>query len=197
MKTAHFEIIEGKKPILLSAPHAHIYKRPRLSMGYRQGEDLTDTIVREICEKAGAWGIYLNDNIDYDPNYHRLELNPYRKAVEEIVREQKIEQFVDIHGLALVNNEYDLGIYYAKRFLKSKKFADDVREEIAKNELYGINIAIFTFMDDDQETLGEFLVQKYRIPSIQIEIAKYIREEKSLRDTFVENFSDIVNKRFV
>ncbi len=197
MNNAHFEIIEGKKPILLSAPHAYLHKRPRLNMGYRQGEDLTDRIVKEICEKTGAWGIYLKEGVDYDPNFHSLKSNPYKKAVAKIVKEQKIEQFVDIHGLARENNMYDFGIYYATRFTKSKKFAEDVKEGLAKNELYGVNILIFRFVDDYQETLGEFLVQEYRVPSIQIEIAKYIREEKSLRDAFVENFSDIVNKRFV
>lgn len=197
MNTAHFEILEGKKPVLLSAPHAYIHKRPRLSMGYRQGEDLTDRIVKEICKQTGAWGIYIKDGVDYDPNFHELPSNPYKKAVAEIVKEQKIEQFVDIHGLAMENDMYDFGIYYATRFHKSKKFAYDLKEEIAKNALYGVNIAIFRFLEDYQETISEFVLQQYRVPAIQIEIAKYIREEKALRDAFIENFSDIVNKRFV
>ena len=197
MNTAHFEIIEGTKPVLLSAPHAYIHKRPRLSMGYRQGEELTDRIVREICEKTGAWGIYLKQEVDYDPNFHKLSSNPYKKAVAKIAKEQKIEQFIDVHGLASENDMYDFGIYYATRFQKSKNFADEVREDIAKNELYGVNIAIFRFVEDYQETLSEYLVKQYRVPSIQIEIAKYIREEKSLGDSFVQSFSDIINKRFV
>lgn len=197
MRATHFEIIEGKKPILFSAPHGYIHRRPNLTMVYRQGEELTDRIVKEICEKTGAWGIYLSGNIDYDPNFYKVSSNPYKKEVAKIVKEQGIVQFIDIHGLANENNDYDLGLYYATRFTKSKKFAEDVREEIAKNELHGLNIAIFRFMEDNEETLGEFLVKELRVPSIQIEIAKYIREEKSLRDRFVENLSDIVNKRFV
>lgn len=197
MNTSHFEIIKGKKPILLSAPHAYLHKRPNLCMGYRQGEELTDRIVKEICEKTGSWGILLKEAIDYDPNFNDFSSNPYKKALAKIAEKEKIEQFVDVHGLAKENNDYDLGIYYATRFLKSKKFAEVVRGDITKNELYGLNIAIFRFMEDYQETLGEFLVKEYRVPSIQIEIAKYIREDRSLRDTFVQNFSDIVNSRFV
>lgn len=197
MKSNGFEIIKGSKRVLLSAPHAYLHKRPRLSMGYRQGEELTDNIVREVCEKTGSWGIVLKEGVDYDPNFHLLESNPYKREVERIVKEEKILQFIDIHGLSKENDMYDFGIYYAMRFTKSKGFAEVVRKDIAKNELYGVNVAIFRFRDDYQETLGEFLVQNYHIPSIQIEIGKYIREEKSLRDAFVENLSNIVNSRFV
>ena len=81
--------------------------------------------------------------------------------------------------------------------MKSKSFADIVREEIGKGELYGINSALFRFRDDDEETLGEFVAGKMRIPSIQIEISRYIREDEVLRESFVKNLSDIIDKRFV
>jgi len=196
MKSDHFEIIEGKKPVLLSAPHAFLHKRPKLSGAYRQGERFTDDIVKEICSVTGAWGIVLSANIDYDPNYHQMERNEYKKAVQKLCKKNNINQFIDIHGMA-DGSDFDLGIFYPIRFTKSKSFADIVREEIGKRELYGVSSTLFEFRDDNEETLGEFVAGKMKIPAIQIEISRYIREDERLRKSFVKNLSDIINKRFV
>ncbi len=196
MKTAHFEIILGGKPVLLSSPHSFVYRRPKLSMGYSQPESYTNEIVKAVCEKTGAWGIVLIDNIEYDPNYSKEKGNLYKQEVRKLVKENSITQFLDIHGLRS-DMGYDLGIYYATRFTRSKDFADIVKEEVEQDELSGISVAQLRFLEDDQETLGEFCAKELRIPSIQIEIASYIREEKSLRESFVENLSEIINKRFV
>ncbi len=196
MNTAHFQIIEGKKPVLLSAPHAFLHKRPKLSGAYRQGERFTDDIVKDVCTLTGAWGIVLSASIDYDPNYHTIKRNEYKRVVQKLCKENKINQFIDIHGMA-DGSDFDLGVFYPTRFMKSKSFADIVREEIGKGELYGINSALFRFRDDNEETLGEFVAGKMRIPSIQIEISRYIREDEVLRESFVKNLSDIIDKRFV
>ncbi len=196
MKSDHFEIIEGKKTVLLSAPHAFLHKRPKLSGAYRQGERFTDDIVKEICSLTGAWGIVLSASIDYDPNYQVMERNEYKKAVQKLCKENNVNQFIDIHGMA-DGSDFDLGIFYPTRFTKSKSFADVVREEIGKGELYGVSSTLFEFRDDNEETLGEFVAGKMKIPAIQIEISRYIREDEGLRKSFVKNLSDIINKRFV
>ncbi|HPQ79618.1 MAG TPA: hypothetical protein PLG47_04150 [Candidatus Dojkabacteria bacterium] len=196
MKTTQFQIIEGKKPILFSAPHACLHKRPLLSTAYRQAERFTDEIVIELCELTGSWGIYLSSEIKYDPNYNKIERNEYKKAVQDLCKKGKIEQFIDIHGMAL-GTDYDLGIYYPTRFLRSRSFAQEVREKINSGRLYGISTMLFRFLDNDEETLGEFVSGKMRIPSIQIEIARYLREDEDLRESFVENLAKIINERFV
>lgn len=196
MNAVHFEIIEGKKPVLLSAPHAFLHKRPKLSMAYRQGEEFTDQVVREICALTGAWGIILREDIEYDPNYHTIDRNEYKQRVKVLCKDNKILQFIDIHGMA-DGSDFDLGIYYPTRFQKSKLFADTIREGMSKRKLSGVNTALFRFRDDNEETLGEFVAGKIRIPAIQIEISRYIRQEEELRESFVKNLTDIINRRFV
>lgn len=196
MNITHFEIIEGKKPVLLSAPHAYIHKRPNLSMVYRQGERYTDNIVRNICELTGTWGIILTEDVEYDPNFYKEKNNPYKQAIRKIVRENKIEQFIDIHGLSL-DKYYDIAIYYPNRFTKSKDFADLVKDGMGKGSLYGTSVSLLKFYNDSQEALCEFLAQRMRVPAIQMEIARYIREDKKLRNSFIENLSVLLNKRFV
>lgn len=196
MKTTQFQILEGKKPILFSAPHACLHKRPKLSTAYRQAEQFTDEIVKEICRLTNSWGIYLSSEIKYDPNYNEIERNEYKKSVQEICKRERIEQFIDIHGMTL-GSDYDLGIYYPTRFLRSRSFAQQVREKMDCGKLYGISVTLLRFLDNDEETLGEFVSGKMGIPSVQIEIARYIREDEVLRKSFVENMSNFINERFV
>jgi len=196
MNIEHFKVMDGRKPVLLSAPHAFLHKRPKLSGAYRQGERYTDNIAEEICVLTESFGIVLSSDIDYDPNYYTLDSNKYKQKVQKLCKENRIVQFIDIHGMA-DGSDFDLGIYYPTRFQKSKSFADIIRKEIGKGLLNGVSTALFRFRDDNEETLGEFVAGKMRIPAIQIEISRYIREEEKLRESFIKNLAEIINKRFV
>lgn len=194
MDTADVKIIEGKFPILLSAPHTYSHKRPSLSGSYKLGEPWTDDIVEKVCSDIGCFGILQTGECSYDPNFHKEKNNPYKQKVREIVREGKFEHFIDIHGLR-DGAGYDIGIYYPTRFDRSMIFAQSVSEGLSKGELKGASIYIFRFLDNEQETLGEYVASKLRIPSIQIEVARYIREEESLRNSFTENLEKILKEK--
>lgn len=196
MNCPGYKVITGKNPILISAPHVFAHRRPRLNMGYKKGEVFTDVIVKEICEKLDIFGIYTDSEFDYDPNFHKEKENDYKKSVRKIVEENKIKYFVDIHGLK-DENFYDLGVYYPTRFARSREFAVMIQQGIGRFELSGINSALLRFLDNYQETLGEFVASKLRIPSVQLEIARYIREDSSLRDAFVKNLVEILGKKIV
>lgn len=193
METAQFQTIEGKIPVLVSAPHVFPHRRPTLNGSYKLGEPYTDDIVKSVQADTNAFGIYLLKECDYDPNYHKEKKNEYKEAVRDIIIKNKIERFVDIHGLK-DGNDYDIGIYYPTRFSKSLEFAYEVEAGIDKNELSGINIRIFRFLNNGQETLGEFVASKLRVPSVQIEVARYIREDEKLRECFIKNLEKIVEK---
>lgn len=186
MDTADVKIIEGKLPILFSAPHMHPHKRPSLSGSYKGAEACTETIVENICKDINCFGIVQSSETNYDPNFHKEKNNPYKQKVREIVREGKFEYFIDIHGLR-DGAGYDIGIYYPTRFDRSMALAQGISEGLIKGELKGASIYIFRFLDNEQETLGEYVASKLRIPSIQIEIARYIREDETLRNSFIEN----------
>ncbi|PKN02708.1 hypothetical protein CVU76_01585 [Candidatus Dojkabacteria bacterium HGW-Dojkabacteria-1] len=186
----YFKIIKGTNPILLSAPHVFSHKRPSLTPSYKLGEPWTDDIVYEICANTGAWGIVLTQETDTDPNYIPLKRNPYKQEITKIVQENKIIKFLDFHGLRN-ESEIDVGIYYPTRFQNSILLAETVSKALGKGKLRGINSCIFRFEDNGQETLGEYVATKLRVPSIQLEIARYIREDKILRNTFIENLSNI------
>ena len=160
-------------------------------MAYKIGEPLTNNIVEEVCKQVKTFGIVLTDESEYDFNYHKIETNPYKQEVKKIVEDNKIEYFVDIHGLKDGNN-YDVAIYYPTKFSKSIRLARSIKEGLDKYALRGINIVILRFPDGPQETLGEYVASNLRVPSVQIEIARYIREKKNLREAFIQNLGEVL-----
>lgn len=160
-------------------------------MAYKIGEPLTDIIVEEVCKKTKAHGIILTDESDMDYNYHKEKSNPYKREIRKIVEKEKIKYFLDIHGLKDGNN-YDIAIYYPSKFFNSIDLSRKVREDLPKSALKGSSIHIFRLPEDHQESLTLFAASELRVPAIQIEVARYIREKKELRDAFIQNLSDIL-----
>ena len=185
----YIQVIEGSVPILLSAPHVHAHRRPSLALKYKGAEEFTDRIVQEICATTGAWGIIQSKETPFDPNYHKIQDNPYKEYVAELIKLGKITKFLDIHGLNL-SNEYDLGIYYPSKYFKSINLSKDISKAVDKGKLRGISICIFRLNDDLEETLGEYVASELKVPSVQLEIARYIRESDKLRNAFIENLSE-------
>ncbi len=187
-ESACFRIIKGTIPVLVSAPHVFAHRRPSLTMSYKTGEQWTDSIVEEICANTGAWGILLTSESEYDPNYHCIDINEYKNSVRNLIVDNKIKKFVDIHGLS-DEHDYDLAVYYPSKFTNSIKLAEDICRSVDVCDLQGINLCVLRFLDNEQETLGEFVASKLRVPSIQMEIARYIREKQKLRNCLIENIS--------
>ena len=191
--TAEYRVIRGKSPFLISAPHVYTHKRPSLTGIFKQGESLTDCVCQGICKETDSSGIFLTKSVEYDPNFLNVEKNPFKKEIQKISKEEKKKKlFLDIHGL---NDEYcyDMGIYYVSHFGKSKRIARELRNAIDKGGLKGTNILIFRFPENDQETLSEFVASKLKIPALQIEVARYIREDEELRNALVKNISSFLN----
>ena len=186
-----YKVIEGKLKHLFSAPHPHPHRRPSLTKSYKEHERYTDDIVRDLCEKTGCFGIYIKDQVDYDPNFHTND-NPYKEEIEDIIKENQIKAFIDIHGLC-DEHMIDIAIYYKTRFSNSIKLARDIEKVLNKGKLKGLNIQILRLPEENRETLTEFVASKLRVPAVQIEIAKYLRNDKELREEIVKNFADIVN----
>jgi hypothetical protein len=187
-----YETIKGKTKFLFSAPHPYPHRRPSLVKKYKGHERYTDDIVRDLCRKTHAYGIYIKDQVDYDPNYHK-ENNPYKREVERIINDNQIKAFVDIHGL---NDDHmiDIAIYYKTRFRKSVELAEEISEKLNRGKLKGLNIQILRLPHNLQETLTELVATDLRVPAVQLEIARYIRKDKELREEFVKNLSEVISK---
>ncbi len=186
-----YEIVKGTAPILLSAPHVYEHKRPSLSGKYKQGEPWTDYIVKNTCAQIGAFGILSLGELEFDPSYHELKRNKYKRDVKKIIEKHKIKYMFDIHGLSDAHS-YDFGIYFLKRFPKSRDLAYSLAEALNKESLRDCLIQVLHLPEGKQKTLAGFVTEDLRRPSLQIEISRYIREDDKLREGFIKNFSDFL-----
>ncbi len=190
-KNIELEIIEGKQPILLSAPHVFAHRRPSLSGLYKQGEPWTDEIVKQICERTNVYGIFSIKQMDYDPNYYKVNKNVYKKTVKQLIKEGKVKYFFDIHGLS-DEHAYDFGVYYLNRYNKSKNLAYDLTKALNKGGLRNCLPQVLNINVSKAESLTEFTTSKLNVASLQIEVSRYIREDEVLRDSLIKNFSEFL-----
>ncbi|KKR05971.1 MAG: hypothetical protein UT34_C0001G0011 [candidate division WS6 bacterium GW2011_GWF2_39_15] len=186
-----FSVIDGKTPVLLSAPHVYNHYRKNLNGVVKQGELWTDSIVKETVSLSGCNGIIVDKDVDYDPNYDKLENNEYKQKVDKIIKDKKIKYFFDIHGLS-DSHCYDFGIFFPFRYLKSQKLAYTLAQELLKGPLRDSIVIVLNMCDDNQETLTEYVAKKKKIPAVQLEIARYIREDDALREALISTLSKVI-----
>lgn len=189
-----FAVSKGKNNVLLSAPHVFNHYRRNLDSVVKQGEPWTDYIVRNIATSSNSSSIALEKTVDFDPNYDILSKNKYKQEVSKIVKSEKVKLFIDVHGLS-DKYSYDFAIYYPLRYRKSESIAYDLAEILSKGPLRSSLVIVLNLKDNDQETLTEYVAQKHKIPAVQLEIARYIREDDSLREPMISAISNYLLKK--
>jgi hypothetical protein len=188
------KIRQGLKPILITASHVFKHKRPTLkNTDWKLGEPCTDYIARKISENIDGFCICSNKPLEYDPNFHLLNKNPFKQKIVSLQKQFKFSLFLDIHGLS-DKHQYDLGIFYVNRFGRSKRLAYDLSRFLNEGSLKDSLIQVLLFNDNiPQETLAEFTTKILKIPSVQIEVARYIRDDQELRDLLITYISDFLS----
>ncbi|WKZ30937.1 MAG: hypothetical protein QY318_03760 [Candidatus Dojkabacteria bacterium] len=175
---------KGSNAVLITAPHSTAHRRPSYSGSLRPAELWTDNIALELGERSGAHTLVVNDQLDFDPNYHAVADNLFKQRVQEIVESEKIKYIFDLHGLSEIY-PYDFGYYFSRRFYKSKRIAYGLAQSINQNLLRQAVAQVLCFNENLQESIGQFAVKNLGTVAVQLEIARYIREDELLRQNFV------------
>ena len=167
-----FEIIEGKIPVLISAPHSV----RQIRNGKIKGKDmLTGAIVKEITRRTSCWGIYKTRNNNDDASYD-IENNNYFEKALQIMKENNVKMFLDIHG-AKDNEEFDIDIGTSNK--ENLNGREDVLKKIIdifnKNGIQNIGIDQ-KFKANTMHTLTKKIALNVDIPCMQIEITKKYRD---------------------
>ena len=173
-----WQIIEGKKPILIVAGHNFNQGRK----GKIKWADIgTGDIARKICEENNFWGI-ISTRDQIDPNWYTD--SPFREKVKELIKTNKIEMILDIHGRKLGSSEL-IELIGNNCFIK--KYSKKLNE-------WKINNCV----DDEQITLAEELDET--LPVLVLEIRedgriktidenKYNESQKLIK-VLIENLFD-------
>lgn len=103
----NYQVILGKVPILVSAPHAVRQIREGV---VKERDGMTGGIVEYLCEELGLFGITRLWEAGDDPNYAQDERSvAYRNEIVRLVKEYGIKWVLDVHG-CLNKHGFDLDI---------------------------------------------------------------------------------------
>jgi hypothetical protein len=107
-RAAYFDYIEGRIPILISAPHGTKHYRQCDGKGYWKEEDAyTSSLAIILGKLTGAHVLYTRYKTKEDPN-NELSCG-YKKFLRKIVEEYRIKFIVDLHG-ASVNQPFSVDV---------------------------------------------------------------------------------------
>ncbi len=179
-----FEVLEGKIPVLLSAPHSV----KQLREGRIKVEDrYTGAIAIELAKRTNSFAIYKTYNNQDDASYD-IENNEYKEKVLELINKHHIKVFLDIHG-AKDTDEFDIDIGTdEKRNLNGKIQELKILVETLKEK--GITkIGIDKkFKAGTMHTLTKKIATSTDIACMQIEITKKYRDLEQM-----EKMQKIIN----
>ena len=175
-----FKTINGKIPILISAPHSV----RQIRNGKLKGKDLCTGAIAIILQKeTDCYCIYKTKNNNDDANYD-IENNPYKQEILKIINENQIKLLLDIHG---ASDKHGFGVDIAtgeKENLNNNEYLLKLLEEtLKKHDIENVEIDTI-FKAKSIHTICRTIYKKTSIPCIEIEIAKKYRD--------IHNFSQIV-----
>lgn len=179
-----FEVIEGKIPVLLSAPHSV----RQLREGKIKGKDrYTGAITIELAKQTNSFAIYKTYNNQDDASYD-IENNEYKEKVLELINKHNIKVFLDIHG-AKDTDEFDVDIGTDEK--KNLNGKTQILENLIKN----LNEKGITKIGIDKKfkactmhTLTKKIASSTNIACMQIEITRKYRDLEQ-----VEKMEKIIN----
>ena len=179
-----FEVIEGKIPVLLSAPHSV----RQLREGKIKGKDrYTGAITIELAKQTNSFAIYKTYNNQDDASYD-IENNEYKEKVLELINKHNIKVFLDIHG-AKDTDEFDVDIGTdEKRNLNGKtQILENLIKNLKEKGITKIGIDK-KFKACTMHTLTKKIASSTNIACMQIEITRKYRDLEQ-----VEKMEKVIN----
>jgi hypothetical protein len=168
--------VSGTLPILISAPHGAAHTRN----GDKEEDEYTAGLARLVGSRTGAHVIYARRKSRTDPNADFDA--PYKKSLQQIVHDNKINFVVDLHG---ANVDRDFGVAIGTMHGKSCPERDKLII-IGAFEKHGISEAGNRFSrldidnklpgegDDNREPITGFC-HRISLPAAQLEINAKLR----------------------
>jgi gamma-glutamylcyclotransferase (GGCT)/AIG2-like uncharacterized protein YtfP len=162
--------LKGDIPVLITAPHATSHLRMN-KLKYE--EEYTGAISVVLHILTGSHTLYTNCALKTDPNFY--EHTPFKERIREIVEEFGIRFVIDLHGTRTqTNNDIYPGIGKRGEFLLGNQKYFSLLEESTK--AYGLTLGgLHVFSASRQMTVTKFVSQNLKIPAMQLEINRELR----------------------
>ncbi len=165
-----FIIEQGTSQVILSAPHSHQHKRK----GVKKNKDLnTKTIVKKIKELTDCHIIYLDQDINYDPNFDKN--SEYKKTLMNYIEKNNIKYMIDIHGMKNnVKTNIDVGTNKLTTIKNDKEMLDSILKILSSG--YG-KVTLDKIFKSSKNTLSKSISDSLNIKTFQLEIGYSLRKE--------------------
>ena len=179
----YFDVIEGKIPILISAPHGARHLRPTIKKQgdkwkvqdvWKEEDEYTSSIAIKLGQMTGAHVIYVKNKTIEDPNHEKV--SKYKIAIKEIIKDHDIKFLADIHG---AKSSRDFKVCVGTRYDEKEKCSCRTYKDIIENTLKEFQEGqIFNrtnFKAKDDVTVTSFAKKVCGIESAQFEINEKYR----------------------
>jgi len=180
---AWFDTVNGRSPVLLSAPHGCAHRRSGV---LKMEEEFTSALAIHLAQTCGCHAIYLRHQAPEDPNFDSPA--DYKQAVADLVAEHGIAFVIDLHGminkhgmgvaLGTMNGRACRGRDIAGPFAAAGFVQHDVAEldgsTVVSRRRLVVNHPRFTGGIRNQ-TMTRYAVEELGIDAIQVEIASINR----------------------
>ena len=102
-----FTCVNGRIPLLISAPHATTHFRH----GRLKGEEgYTAALAKLLAKETGAFALYTCYRSQDDPNWDKM--TPYKASLQKLVTQHDIRFVIDLHGMS---NRHKFGLAVGTR----------------------------------------------------------------------------------
>lgn len=173
---------KGSIPILLSAPHSVNHIRDgRL----KYADMFTGSTTKIMHELTGCHIIYKTKNDGTDPNHDGIEEdNDYKKTLVNIVKENNIKLFIDLHGTIESRDiDIDIGTNYGDSLNGFDALPEIIMLICEKHGLTNIGINKI-FSGDGANNISNNVGNLAKIPSLQFEINRKYRDYEQSLDSY-------------
>ena len=185
-KENSFELLAGKGKIIVSAPHSVEQTRQGKK---KYAEPQTGAMAKMLHENLGIPVIYKTKNCGDDANFDAV--SPYKDALVEYVKNNKIEFMLDLHQLAPTRDVMiDIGTGKMKN-VKNEVFVKVAYDVFEKYDLGKIEIDT-PFDASYPYTLSAYVSRNCDISCLQIEMNSKILRTDSKNSKEEKVFSSLV-----
>ena len=177
-----FKILKNKSKIMISAPHSvkHVREWEILPQDL-----LTWWLALYLWKRLNLSVIYSTSYKVWDPNYDENEDSEYKQALAKYIKENDIKFLIDLHGCRSFRDfsielgtwgEWNPNLLWNEKILKIiikslndgfKPYIQHTKKAITENTIFSAG---------RETTVSSFISKECKIPTVQIEINKELRD---------------------
>lgn len=164
-----FKYIQGRIPVLVSAPHSVRHIRQKK---IKQSDIFTGSISCLLNNLSGCHVLSVTALYGGDPNYDQPCI--YKDQLKEICQNNKISFLIDIHGASADRDfDIDIGTMHNRSLLNQDEIINFITKSFHEA---GINNLSFNQLPAaKQNTVIKYAATQLGIPSVQLEINRKFR----------------------